>query len=857
MTHEIALDSLDGSIFEPLCNNTNEIRLLHLEPADSRFELIQFSLHNVQFNQSTQYVVLGSEEGQRQLFDHMALCNNQELLVTAGFHSRLQDLRRLGWQRIWSEELCIDLGSSNENAQQQKLIPAIYRQAIQAFLMPFRHRPLPSRKHIRLLELEPAESRDAPLFVHIHTVSLDREPEFEFAALSYDMPVGSEPARHPLISNKHSLEVTWSVIQALRSMREMGHTSFWFKPICVDHQDPEDLSYHDSMAGRIAQQAVQKLAIDRPGYQYASLKTHRNEVRLLEISLGKSPTKAVVANIITVSLDENPDYVALSYTWGPAEKNYIVFSSDGRMFRVTRNLFLALHEVREQFAAQYEVWQRADKAFCIWADQICVDQLNTDERNTQVLMMGRIYRQASATMIHLGGGICSNEKPHSCHSHWRILMRILALTKRTLRAVRPDNAQVAELEFSRFGIPPFQHRSWHLLRLLRAHPWFSRGWIIQEASACPNVWVNFDGQHFRFADLLDATTAIWYENVPVHEGKAISGRRLLLDLASRDSVGHIGPRPLLALLITFRYVQTTDPRDKIYAFRGMAIDGTTSPLPDYGQSVAEVYHEYAKHFVIKGHGLELIREAGLSKTDLEIPSWVVDWSYNSHSLACNYSRGSRYPPHVSLPDKPDTEIMLTDDPSIISLIGAVFDSVVGITPGIRPLGITSTSDIVDDFVEFDEAAQELLIQVQTLPKIYNAGLLNAYASTLIAGDERFVDPVAAYEEAKAYVRQPGKGKCGDTSNIDVSLGLDQYFNCRTPCLEMRRFCTTQKGYVGLVSIRAEEGDKICFFVGCETPFVVRRRGNVHVLIGDAYVHELMQGQAMAMEDLELQTMFLR
>jgi hypothetical protein len=141
------------------------------------------------------------------------------------------------------------------------------------------------------------------------------------------------------------------------------------------------VSSHDSLIERIARQAVQKLAIDRPDYQYGPLKSFRNEVRLLQIRVGKSTKEPVVADVITVSLDENPNYVALSYTWGPDERKYIIFCSDGRIFRVTRNLFAALHEARQQ----------SNTVFGIWADQICINQLDNEERNTQVLMMGRIY----------------------------------------------------------------------------------------------------------------------------------------------------------------------------------------------------------------------------------------------------------------------------------------------------------------------------------------------------------------------------------------------------------------------------------------------------------------------------------
>ncbi len=167
---------------------------------------------------------------------------------------------------------------------------------------------------------------------------------------------------------------------------------------------------------------------------------------------------------------------------------------------------------------------------------------------------------------------------------------------------------------------------------------------------------------------------------------AAIGRRLLDDLNTLR--GPAGPekRPLLELLIRFRYVQTTNPRDKVYALRGLAIDGDRSPIPDYSQSVTQMYLEFAKFFLSEGHGLELIREAGLSKSSLDSPSWVVDWNNNARFFTCNYSRGNRWPATVELSNEADAEVELTDDSTMFSAIGAVIDTVTGTTSGMLPLG---------------------------------------------------------------------------------------------------------------------------------------------------------------------------
>ena len=64
----------------------------------------------------------------------------------------------------------------------------------------------------------------------------------------------------------------------------------------------------------------------------------------------------------------------------------------------------------------------------------------------------------------------------------------------------------------------------------------------------------------------------------------------------------------------------------------------------------------------------------------------------------------------------------------------------------------------------------------------------------------------------------------------------------TAC-QSRRFATTSNGYIGLVPACSEIGDVVYLFSGFSIPFVLRDRQNGHfVLVGDAYVHGIMEGE---------------
>jgi len=66
----------------------------------------------------------------------------------------------------------------------------------------------------------------------------------------------------------------------------------------------------------------------------------------------------------------------------------------------------------------------------------------------------------------------------------------------------------------------------------------------------------------------------------------------------------------------------------------------------------------------------------------------------------------------------------------------------------------------------------------------------------------------------------------------------------------RRIFSTQKGYLGSAPEEGQEGDMICVLMGGEVTFILRKNGDSHChLIGECYVHGIMDGKAMdAVED---------
>ncbi|GES59585.1 HET domain protein [Aspergillus terreus] len=132
--------------------------------------------------------------------------------------------------------------------------------------------------------------------------------------------------------------------------------------------------------------------MDHPpdAFSYSPLNPQAAEIRLLTILPDKHEQNQVKCTLQTVSLDNAPQFEALSYVWGSVVEK-VGITVDDIPFQVTTNLEAALKCLRH-----------ARKKRLIWIDFICIDQNNLKEKNTQLPLMGRIYKDATAVVAWLG-----------------------------------------------------------------------------------------------------------------------------------------------------------------------------------------------------------------------------------------------------------------------------------------------------------------------------------------------------------------------------------------------------------------------------------------------------------------------
>jgi hypothetical protein len=124
-------------------------------------------------------------------------------------------------------------------------------------------------------------------------------------------------------------------------------------------------------------------------FKYAE-QLYGDSIRVLELYPGKAEDPIHCA-LIEVPLEDSEDtYEAVSYVWGDTEKSLEIICNESRI-RTTTRLEQALRRLRD-----------SNKPRLLWADAICINQIDNEEKRHQVQRMGRVYENAKRVYAWLG-----------------------------------------------------------------------------------------------------------------------------------------------------------------------------------------------------------------------------------------------------------------------------------------------------------------------------------------------------------------------------------------------------------------------------------------------------------------------
>ncbi|KLU83623.1 hypothetical protein MAPG_02676 [Magnaporthiopsis poae ATCC 64411] len=559
---------------------------------------------------------------------------------------------------------------------------------------------------------------------------------------------------------------------------------------------------------------------------YQPLDKEAREVRIVTLRPAQSNHEQLELRlkdkVPLASLDKGT--IAVSYAAGDhAQTEVVRVSAGGKVldFNAFGTLARALRAIR---TLKYGAGATPDTECYVWADQICINQSDPTERAYQVNFMREIYRAVGTTIIYLGednqdGRGLAYVKTLYDYAHEEVKrvggMNDEGQAKRVLDHVAE---QVLDHVRNHDGA-----KDWWAASALFETPWWTRGWIFQEAIVSTNATVLHGSStmplsHFNvvIAAFPQALHSLMYEAADIIRGtaKATAGsvfglvrgafhmpRAESILTARREwhSRGCVPFDDVKSVLRHARACKTGDPRDRVYAFIGLA-DPAYNIQANYKIPAEEVFTNAAACIIKKEKSLEVVFDVMDDGEMSNLPSWVPDWTSPSRTQSPSRERFS--------------------------------------ASGGHPVQV----EIAFPRASFESCGRVLRIQARWLDRlpepervvrVLNKGRSerDALADDLLAkisGGKTNDDMQLVSEAEMASFNERAQGS-------ERMVEISGNFSC---------YRVAEGGYIACTESKAQPGDYLCVSLGASVPMLLRKEGEYFRFIGQAYVAELMRGEVM-------------
>ncbi|KAH6677725.1 heterokaryon incompatibility protein-domain-containing protein [Halenospora varia] len=310
-------------------------------------------------------------------------------------------------------------------------------------------------------------------------------------------------------------------------------------------------------------------------YRYSQPSLDSGSIRLLRLMPNEDKTAPIQCQLFTYPLQKLDKgihlYEALSYVWGGTSKRASIFIDNCDM-PITVNLHNALSCLRDRFFERI-----------IWADSVCINQEDEQEKECQIQLMAEIYGQANRVIVYLGEA--ANDSDQALE----------------------DIRLTAENEFTNSSN---RERSQEAILKLLERPWFRRMWVLQEVAAarrilimCGSAQINgyafcsgFNKLKLSYKTYSDTQSLI--RSVTYLIRGAIFRPKYATSPSSEVSLGE--------LIDMYHTREVTIDHDKVYALFGMSSDNpnVAGLSPDYSVPWKTLLQRLIEFILSKGVSIE-------------------------------------------------------------------------------------------------------------------------------------------------------------------------------------------------------------------------------------------------------------
>jgi hypothetical protein len=611
-------------------------------------------------------------------------------------------------------------------------------------------------------------------------------------------------------------------------------------------------------------------------YQYPPLpKGHARFLRLGGLSAHP------LAYLESHPLENPPPYIAISYCWDPTSARRGMFL-DMKSFSISETVLEVLNQVQ---ASQHATGSQE----LLWVDQICISQVDPNEKLDQMYRMGEIYSKAEKVFIWLGP--TANRSDLALANMETMLNEVVALNRAT--ATRADVADdVATAINEDHG---------QLYGYLFTRPWFRRLWTVQEALLARKLVVMCGYQEVDFDLLVNlAVEILTYGSLDLIQIPGASNQDLdnaiigvvnlqalrLRDASIEQMLLGLDIKKFRDLVTESRSRQVTMAPDRVHALMGVAprrvreyMAGVQSAQPN--QSMWQLYAQFAKCMLENEPEWYFLSSApSKERPASELPSWVPNFNSQQpfvsvfSQASCGFSAGI----------SPETRHLInrTVKPDELIVRGFRLDTVSDIIPQTAFREDNQNmkhNDMYGDAArEWDQNCMRLCQRVYNLgpeqfPRFHVSILLAASAAEP-AMNGRAVDAYHIFwmgcrmrNEALRNINEEGfaipehlrhlpdavdrfadkvvKSWRNQLPVEEYGLLLEFTGRMKSMC-SGRPYISTSTGLLGLGCPGIQVGDVICILYGTTLPYVLRPRPDgAMAFVGDAYIYNAMNGEALA------------
>lgn len=574
-----------------------------------------------------------------------------------------------------------------------------------------------------------------------------------------------------------------------------------------------------------ASNLIKTMSWDTKGkYSYKSLRKDKIRLFVLFPGQGEDRLRGV---LYSTPFDQAGSYATISYVWGDKTVKYKLFTPDGTL-GIHASLYRALVRLRKSTGVTV-----------LWADGICINQNDDDEKSHQVRLMPHIFQNASVTVAMIG---------------YESEMGSAVEALKKLRDAHVQDPESAEL------LPDDWEPKWPLIANFFNNSWFRRAWIVQEAVASPEVVLFCGSFIIHWKDLFAVMQTLdQHQHLPTAVGTAWRPFQKLSWLRSWEV--RQTRWSVLLLLETFRDAESSWTRDRFFSLLGISSDGNLPGFtPDYQCPLEIVVCSFARALVAQGMGMQLLHGGRISSQPHRFPSWVPDWTVpkpprlsNSRSRGVVFNACGSTKARITCPEADSTTVMFKE----LEVEGYIVDTIKCVSKASNePRSWRKYFKEVNDMAEqlstvfSKQTRQNLKREVPIAnakhPQVAVPGGLNLHQSY-----QAFQKILEKEKHTKKYQKQ----RSSPTTSESVSNAESQEMGlmAKSKSYELSlggsikgwRFATTESPDCGIVPNNAQEGDVVVVFGGGSVPFIVRKsseREGMYQLIGECFISGIMDGK---------------